>query len=130
MTNNERAVVAACADTMFPPGGQISISGTEAGIVAYVDAYLLGLHWVRQILVRLLFLFIQFGPLLFGPRRSRFTRLSHADRTRAFEEMAVVQVYFRRVAFLSMRTIMTFGYFNCKIVDSTVMKRRHDTVSP
>ena len=30
----EQAIVAACADALFPPGGPIPVSGTEAGLVA------------------------------------------------------------------------------------------------
>ncbi len=130
MMKSERAVVAACADTMFPSAGPIPVSGTRAGLVAYVDAYLLGLHWVQRFLVRMLFLCIQLSPLLFGPRRSRFTRLSHAERTRVFEDMAVSTLYFRRVIFMSMRAIMTMGYFACPRVASFIMSSRRDTVSP
>ncbi|MEY4745153.1 MAG: hypothetical protein RL272_1098, partial [Candidatus Parcubacteria bacterium] len=84
----------------------------------------------QRVLVRLLFLFIQLSPWLFGPRRSRFTRLSPADRIRVFEDMAVSTIYFRRVAFLSMRAIMTMGYFACPLVDSLIMRKQRGTVSP
>lgn len=130
MSKSEQVVVAACADTMFPPAGPISVSGTQAGLVAYVDAYLRALPRMRRCLVHMLFLFIQLSPWLFGPRRSRFTRLSSADRLCVFEDMAVSTLYFRRVAFLSMRAIMTMGYFACPIVDSLIMRKHRDKVSP
>lgn len=130
MRKNEQTVVAACADAMFPPAGPIPVSGTQAGLVAYVDGYLLGLPRTQRLLVRLLFLFIQLSPWLFGPRRTRFTRLTPADRIRVFKDMAVSAVYFRRVAFLSMRAIMTMGYFACPLVDALVMRQRRDTESP
>ena len=120
MSKNEQFVVAACADTMFPPAGPIPISGTEAGLVAYVAAYLAALPRMRANLIRLLFLFIQLSPWLFGPRRSRFTRLQPSDRIRFFEEMATSKLYFRRVAFLSMRAILTMGYFACPQVDALI----------
>lgn len=130
MSKSEQAVVAACADTMFPPAGPISVSGTQAGLVAYVDGYIRALPRMRRFLVHMLFLFIQLSPWLFGPRRSRFTRLSPADRLRVFEDMAVSPLYFRRVAFLSMRAIMTMGYFACPTVDSLIMRKNRDEVSP
>ncbi len=120
MTTYENAVVAACADTMFPPAGPIPVSGTEAGLVAYVRDYLAGLHRAQRALVRLMFLFILLSPLLFGPRRALFTRLSPADRTRVIEGMASSTVYFRRIVFLSMRAIMTMGYFACPRVDALI----------
>ncbi len=117
----EDAVVAACADTMFPPAGPIPVSGTEAGLVDYVRGYLAGLDRAQRVLVRLLFVFILLSPLLFGPRRTFFTRLSASERARAFKEMAMSAVYFRRVAFLSMRAIMTMGYFACPRVDALIV---------
>src|SRR5512142_1129788 len=122
MRKNEQAVVAACADAMFPPAGPIPVSGTDAGLVAYVESYLAGLPRSQRLLVRLLFLFIQLSPWLFGPHRSRFTRLRPAERIRVFEDMAVSRVYFRRIAFLSMRAIMTMGYFACPLVDSLIIR--------
>ena len=124
MTETEQSVVAACADTMFPPAGPIPVSGTEAGLVAYVDAYLAALPLPRRLLVRALFMFIQLSPYLFGPRRKRFTSLRPADRTGALADMASSPAYFRRVAFLSMRTIMTMGYFACPLVVSRVLRQQ------
>lgn len=106
----EQAVVAACADALFPPGGPIPLSGTEAGLVAYMDRYLAGLPALPRLLGRLLFHSIEHGPWLFGPRRVRFTRLRPAERAVALAEMASSPRYFRRVSFLSMRAMMTMGY--------------------
>lgn len=106
----EQAIVAACADALFPPGGPIPLSGTEAGLVEYMDGYLGGLPALPRLLGRLLFHSIEHGPWLFGPRRVRFTRLSHADRVAALRAMAESSMYFRRVSFLSMRAMMTMGY--------------------
>lgn len=129
MRKNRQTVVAACADTLFPPAGPISVSGTEAGLVTYVDNYVRALPLVQRLLVHLLFLFIQLSPWLFGPRRKRFTRLQPEDRQRVFEAMAVSPVYFRRVAFLSMRAIMTMGYFASPQVDRLIMRKRSNGVS-
>lgn len=113
MTAIEDTVVAACADTMFPPAGPVPVSGTEAGLVAYVRGYVAGMAWTQRVLVRMMFLFIQLSPLLFGPRRRLFTRLSDDERNRALTAMAASANYFRRLVFLSMRAIMTMGYFAC-----------------
>jgi len=106
----EQAIVAAFADALFPPGGPIPLSGTDAGLVAYVDRYVLGLPALPRLLVRLLFQSIEHGPWLFGPRRVRFTRLAQAERVTALGQMAESPIYFRRVSFLSMRAMMTMGY--------------------
>lgn len=106
----EQAVVAACADALFPPGGPIPLSGTQAGLVAYMDRYLSGLPALPRLLGRLLFHSIEHGPWIFGPRRVRFTRLTHAERVAVLHEMFESSLYFRRVSFLSMRAMMTMGY--------------------
>jgi len=106
----EQAIVAACADALFPPGGPIPISGTDAGLIAYMDGYIRGLPALPRLLGRLLFHSIEHGPWLFGPRRARFTRLCPAERSAALRDMAQSSLYFRRVSFISMRAMLTMGY--------------------
>jgi hypothetical protein len=110
LSRKEQAIVAACADALFPPGGPIPLSGTAAGLVAYMDRYLRGLPPAPRLLGRLLFHSVEHGPWVFGPRRVRFTRLQPAERIALLRQMAVSRLYFRRVSFLSMRTMMTMGY--------------------
>ena len=106
----EQAIVAACADALFPPGGPIPVSGTEAGLVAYLDAYIGGLPGTPRLLGRLLFQSIEHAPWIFGPRRVRFTRLRPEERIEALRAMYESPLYFRRVSALSMRAMMTMGY--------------------
>jgi hypothetical protein len=110
LSRKEQAIVAACADALFPAGGPIPISGTEAGLVRYMDRYLLRLPPLPRLLGRLLFHSVEHGPWVFGPRRARFTRLRPEERRAVLYAMAESPFYFRRVSFLSMRTMMTMGY--------------------
>lgn len=120
----EQAIVAACADALFPPGGPIPLSGTEAGLVAYMDAYVGGLPPLPRLLGRLLFHSVEHAPLLFGPRRARFTRLCPEERIEALRLMAESSLYFRRVSFLSMRAMMTMGYLaNSRVAESIRMRQ-------
>ncbi len=116
----EQAVVAAAADALFPPGGPIPVSGTDAGLVAYMDRHLAGLPAVPRLLGRLLFHSVEHAPWIFGPRRVRFTRLGQAERVAALREMAESPLYLRRVSFLSMRTMMTMGYLACPAVAASM----------
>lgn len=109
MTAKEQAIVAACADALFPRGGPIPLSGTEAGLVLYMDNNLRQLPASTRALVRLLFVFIEHGPWIFGPR-PRFTRQSQEQRIATLEAMAVSRIYVARIAFLSMRTLLSMGY--------------------
>lgn len=105
----EQALVAAVADALFPPGGPIAVSGTEAGLVAYTDAYVRGVPAHTRLLMRVLFFFVEHGPWLFGPA-PRFTRLTQARRIVEIERMSQSPLYLRRVAFLSIRMVMCMGY--------------------
>jgi hypothetical protein len=109
LTAKEQAIVGAVADTLFPPGGPIPVSGTQAGLIQYMDDYVGRLPTQPAILVRLLFQFIEHGPWIFGLKR-RFTALSHGERLEVLEGMRTSPIYFRRVACLSMRAILTMGY--------------------
>lgn len=123
LSAKEQAIVGACADAFFPAGGRIPISGTEAGLVKYFDGYLLRLPATEGKLVHLLLWFIEHTPWLLGPRRERFSSLSHEERMAVLASMGSSSIYFRRVAFLSMRTILTMGYLShpevCKVMNLT-----------
>src|SRR5262249_2962929 len=84
----EQAIIAAAADALFPANGPISLSGTQAGVVEYMHAHLLPLGPKQRALMKLLFWFVEHGPWLFGPRRTRFTRLGMEERARVLDDMS------------------------------------------
>jgi hypothetical protein len=110
LNRREQALIAAVADTLFPEGGSISLSGSQAGLVHYFDASYVELPRNKRMLLSLLFVFTEYAPWIFGPERGRFSRLSPAARARAMNAMAESPIYFRRICFLSMRGILTMGY--------------------
>jgi hypothetical protein len=121
LSRKEQAIVSACADALFPPGGPIPLSGTDAGLVRYMDAYLGRMPRLPQILARLLLISVEHGPWIFGPRPARFTRLKPVERIAVLRAMARSSIYFRRLSFLSLRTMMTMGY----LAHPEVAKRMH-----
>ncbi len=112
----EQAFVAAAIDAYFPPGGAIPISGAEAGLLEYCDAYLKRSVGGTRVLIHLLMLFLEMSPLAFGPRRARFSELEPADRVRFLEGALNSRIYFRRLSVTSLRTLMTMGYIACPAV--------------
>jgi hypothetical protein len=122
----EQAIVAACADALFPPGGPIPVSGTEAGLVAYMNGYLARLPRTPRILARLLLASVELGPWVFGPRVARFTRLGLRERAAFLRAMGESSLYFRRISFLSLRTMMTMGY----LAHPDVAARMHVVADP
>jgi len=110
LTGREAAIVAAAAEAMFPRGGTIAESGIDAGVVQYLDAQFSLVSLKNRRLMRLLFLFIELSPLIFGPRRVRFTRLCAADQTSVLRRAGNSRLYFYRLTFLSLRTLLCLGY--------------------
>jgi len=110
LTAKEQTIIAACADTFFPPNGPIPVAGTAANLVEYMDRYISRLPETQRVLVRLLLWFIEHGPWVFGPARTRFSSLDEAGRLLVLDSMRTSPIYFRRIAFLSMRTMLTMGY--------------------
>jgi hypothetical protein len=123
LTRKEQAVIAAFADALFPAGGSIPLSGTEAGLLRYMDDYLLRTPPGSRTLIRLLLIFVEYGPWIFGPRRARFSCLSVSERDAALTDMARSSVYFRRIAFLSMRTMLSMGYLANDLVADRIGMR-------
>lgn len=110
LTAKEQAIVSAFADALFPAGGPIPLSGTEAGLVRYLDTYVRRSPPSMRLLIRLLLVFVEHNTWLFGPQPVRFTRMRPAERVAALEHMSKSSIYFRRVAFLSLRTMLSMGY--------------------
>lgn len=112
LSPREQATLAAAADAFFPPDGPIPVSGTDAGAVRYFDAYLRRAPHTQRLLTRLLFAFTEYSPLWFGPVRRRFSRLSLQQRISFLDTAFTSSIYFRRVTFISLRTLMTMAYLS------------------
>lgn len=112
----ELATVSAAAEAVFPPGGAIACSGLEAGIPDYVDHLLEQAHPRPRRLMRLLFFAIEHGTAIFpapGGWRGfrRFSSLDLAQRIAVLEAWSGSRFFVRRLAFSSLRAILTLGYF-------------------
>jgi hypothetical protein len=105
----EQAVVSACADAFFPTGGAIPLSGTDAGVIAYFDQMVGDTPPKTRFLIRLLLRFIEHGPWVFG-LRGRFTRQSPEDRVRTLRSWETSSIYFLRISFQSIRTLLAMAY--------------------
>lgn len=110
LSRKEQAVVAACAETLFPERDPMPLNGIEAGVVEYFDGHLFELPNDKRLQIRALLLFIEHGPWLFAASR-RFSALPAARREAFLAEMSTSRFYLRRIAFLSLRTLLCMAYF-------------------
>lgn len=112
---HEAALLGAAAEAVYPPGGAVSPSGVEAGVVPWVDRYLGELPAAPRRLMRLLFLLVEQATLVFpapgrGGRR-RFSSLDVEARQAVLDGWRTSRLFPRRLVFTSLRAILTMGYF-------------------
>lgn len=115
LSAREQAFLRAAADAVFPPGGPIPISGTQAGALGHVDRFLGGIAPRSRVLVRLLFFLVEHATLVFpAPGRGgirRFSGLSLAQRQAVLDAWGRSRHAARRTVFQSLRAILTMAYF-------------------
>ena len=115
LRRSEVASVAAFAEAMIPPGGHIDSSGLDANLPAFVDRWMDACQTRTRVLMHMLFFLVEHATLFFpppGPRpRRRFSSLSLEQRIVALEGWGESGLYLRRLTFVSLRSILTMGYF-------------------
>ncbi len=115
LTRGEAAFLDRAGQAMFPPGGAIDCSGSEADLAGYIDRLLDASRPRIRLLIHLLFFFVEQATLLFpapGPGgRRRFSDLDSEQQVRALDAWAGSRWFFRRLVFTSLRALLTLGYF-------------------
>jgi hypothetical protein len=108
---------------MFPEGGAIPESGSDAGVPEFVDRYVGSVPSRVRRLMRLLFFLVEHATLVSWapPPRGwrRFSSLGHEQRVAALEGWRASRLFPRRLVFTSLRAILTMGYF----ADPAVLRR-------
>lgn len=110
LTRHEVTFLQASAEAILPAGG-VMPSAEDAKVVPYLERLVSRLPRRQRVLIRLLFVFIEHGSLLFGPVRRRVTRQSIDERRVTFGGWERSDLYLRRVSFLSLRSLLTIAYF-------------------
>lgn len=111
----EAAFLDSAADAMFPAGGAITPSGTEADLTGYIDRLMAESHPRIRLLMHLLFFLVEHATLIFaspGRRgRRRFSSLAADQQVAALDGWAGSALFPRRLVFNSLRATLTLGYF-------------------
>jgi len=124
LSPREYATVAAAALASYPRGGAIQPSGIDAGIPAHVDRFVAAQQPSTRLLVRLLFVLVEHATLLFpapgaGGMR-RFSSLDAAQQVAYLRGWQASRLLPRRLVFVSLRAILTMGYFADPVVLRTL----------
>jgi hypothetical protein len=111
----EVASLASVSEAMFPPGGHIRSSGLDADLPAYIDRWMAISQPRVRLQMHLLFFFVEHATLLFPApgrrRRRRFSSLGLEQRVAVLGAWGESGLYLRRLVFMSLRSILTMGYF-------------------
>jgi hypothetical protein len=128
LTRQEVAFLDAAGDAMYPPGGPLPPSGSEARVSATLDGYLEIVPPTMRRLMRLLFFLMEHATLVFAgppPRgRRRFSSLSREQREAVLEGWHKSGWFPRRLVFTSLRALLTNAY----VADPAVL--RHLGLTP
>jgi hypothetical protein len=112
---SEVAFLAGAAEATFPAGGAIPASGLDADLPVYTDRFLMAAHPRMRLLIHLLFFLVEHATLFFpAPGRRgwrRFSALDAEQRAAVLEGWRTSRLFPRRLAFASLRAILTMGYF-------------------
>jgi hypothetical protein len=115
LSRREAGSVAAIAEAMFPPGGEIPASGLDANLVGYVDRLIAASHARVRLLMHLLLFLFEHATVIFpAPGRGRwrrFSSLSLEQRVAVLDAWAGSNLFLRRLCFTSLRAMLTMGYF-------------------
>ena len=111
LRRREYTIVAALADTIFPPGSAIGLSGTEARVPEYIDRWLDGQGEAKAGEFRLMMMVFEHGTAAFGLRVRRFTDLGPEARERYLRRWETTRLYSRRMLAMALKSALGIAYF-------------------
>lgn len=122
LARRELAFLSAAADTVFPPGGAIAVSGSGADVPERTDIWLAEIKPSLRVLIRLLIFLVEHATLLFPARGRggfrRFSSLAPEQREAVLRGWAGSSLPPRRLVFQSLRAVLTMTY----LADPSVLR--------
>ncbi len=111
LRKREYTIVAALADTIFPPGNDIGLSGTDARVPEYIDRWLEGQGEAKAGEFRMMMMLFEHGTAAFGLRVRRFTNLSTQARENYLRRWETTRLYSRRMLAMALKSALGIAYF-------------------
>ncbi len=111
LQRREYTIMAALANTMFPPGNAIGLSGTDARVPEYIDRWLDGQGESRSGEFRMMLMLFEHGTAAFGLRVRRFSDLPSSARERYLRRWETTRLYSRRMLAMALKSALGIAYF-------------------
>lgn len=122
LARRELGLLTAAADAVFPPGGAITASGSDADVAERTDIWIAEVAPLMRSLMRLLFFLVEHATLFFpAPGRGGFRRFSSLDaeqREAVLRGWAESSLPPRRLVFQSLRAVLSMSY----LADPSVLR--------
>ena len=113
LTNFEANIVSTLGQVMYPREGGIPVDAEQARALEYVERWLAALPLQERVLLRMLFLLIEFSMPVFGPSRARrFTQATPEAQYEYLTTWETSRIYFRRVSMYGLRSVFALAYFS------------------
>jgi hypothetical protein len=116
LARRELGALSAAADAVFPAGGAISASGSDAEVAERTDNWLAEITVSMRVLVRLLLFLVEHATLFLpAPGRGgfrRFSSLAPEQRDAVLRGWAGSGLAPRRLVFQSLRAVLTMSYLS------------------
>ena len=113
-------VLDALIETLFPSGGAFEAGGQATPLARDLSQYFQELHTHGLLGLGLLLRTLEYGPYVFGPRRTRFSRLSAEERERYLGDFERSRLTVRRQLITSLKLIGTLHFYNYPEVQEAV----------
>ncbi len=117
LASREMAFIHAVALALYPSGGAIAASGADAGVASYLDRLVAAQDRRQRRLMRALFFLVEQATLVFPAPGGvsgfrRFSKLDGEQQVAVLEAWQRSRLFPRRLAFTSLRALVTLGYFS------------------
>ncbi len=113
-------VLAALIETLLPAGGAFELGACDTALAEDLSGYFRQLHPRGLLGLALLLQMMEFGPYMFGPRWTRFTRLTVQGRARYLSGFEQSRLAPRRQLFASLKLITTMHFYGYPTVQDSI----------
>jgi len=134
IARREAAFLDAVAETTFPAGGSIPISGRMADVAGRIDGMLAALPGRQRGLIRALFMLVEQATLFFPAPGAggfrRFSALNGEQRDAVLHGWLESRFFSRRLVFGALRALLTMAYLEHPAVARHLSLAYYDLESP